>query len=361
MHSENRKGKRVKAGRASVKTTRKGTYDLEYIFDRLCDAKRAENVVQETIDKYMRACRYLSDYAEEIGVSADIRHIDVDFSRGFVSWLINDKIKFDGHSFKLDEHKTQGLSPRSVNDYIKTIRTFFRFLIEEDLAMENPFLKLKLLTEPQDVIEILTKSELRQLLAAPYLRSYPEFRDFVIMTCLIDSLCRVGEILSLKIENVDFSSNFLILEGTNTKTRKGRIIPLQGRTVRLIKELIKENEEFDTDYVFLSNYGEKMTTNNFRYRLNKYADRAGIKKRVHPHLLRHTGATMFLEAGGDIRHLQMILGHNDLRMIKRYTHLSGKSLKEQHDKFSPLVQISSKAGCKRKVNNDTDKNFRKLP
>ncbi|MES1030900.1 tyrosine-type recombinase/integrase [Bacillus velezensis] len=358
MHSENRKGKRVKR---KMKMERTNIHSIEELFERLVRAKRAENVVQETIDKYMRACRYLSDYAEEIGVSADIRHIDVDFARGFVSWLINDKIKFDGHNFKLDEHKTQGLSPRSVNDYIKTIRTFFRFLIDEDLAMENPFLKLKLLTEPQDVIEILTKSELRQLLAAPYLRSYPEFRDFVIMTCLIDSLCRVGEILSLKIENVDFSSNFLILEGTNTKTRKGRLIPLQGRTVRLIKELIKENEEFDSEYVFLANYGEKMTTNNFRQRLNNYADRAGIKKRVHPHLLRHTGATMFLEAGGDIRHLQMILGHNDLRMIKRYTHLSGKSLKEQHDKFSPLVQISSKAGRKRKVNNGTDKNFRKLP
>ncbi|MBY8913918.1 hypothetical protein KY305_14335 [Bacillus sp. YC2] len=70
---------------------------------------------------------------------------------------------------------------------------------------------------------------------------------------------------------------------------------------------------------------------------------------------------MFLEAGGDIRHLQMILGHNDLRMIKRYTHLSRKSLKEQHDKFSPLAQISSKAGRKRKTKNNTNENFRNLP
>ncbi|MCY7941090.1 tyrosine-type recombinase/integrase [Bacillus inaquosorum] len=358
MHSENRKGKPVKRAR---KVQRNDIYSLKELFDRLVRAKQAENVVQETIDKYMRACQYLSGYAEELGMSADIRHIDVDFARGFVSWLINDKVKFDGHKFKLDEHKTQGLSPRSVNDYIKTIRTFFRFLIDEDLATENPFLNLKLITEPDDVIEILTKSELKRLLAAPYLRSYPEFRDFVIITCLIDSLCRVGEILSLKVDNIDFSSNFLVLKGTNTKTRKGRLIPLQARTIRLLKELIKENEEFDTDYVFLTNYGEQMTTNNFRHRLNTYAQRAGIKKKVHPHLLRHTGATMFLEAGGDIRHLQMILGHNDLRMIKRYTHLSRKSLKEQHDKFSPLAQISSKAGYKRKTKNNTDKNCRKLP
>ncbi|MBY8913917.1 phage integrase SAM-like domain-containing protein [Bacillus sp. YC2] len=160
---------------------RNDNYLLKELFDRLVRAKQAENVVPETIDKYMRACRYLTNYAEEIGVSADIRHIDVDFARGFVSWLINDKVKFEGRKFKLDEHKTQRLSPRSVNDYIKTIRTFFRFLIDEDLATENPFLNLKLITEPDDVIEILTKSELKRLLAAPYLRSYPEFRDYDIL------------------------------------------------------------------------------------------------------------------------------------------------------------------------------------
>lgn len=182
MHSENRKGKRVKAGRDSVKTTRKGTYDLEYIFDRLCDAKRAENVVQETIDKYMRACRYLSDYAEEIGVSADIRHIDVDFSRGFVSWLINDKIKFDGHNFKLDEHKTQGLSPRSVNDYIKTIRTFFRFAIKEANADDNPFEEVTLITNPESPINILSPDEMRAILNAMDPRSFVEFRDYVALT-----------------------------------------------------------------------------------------------------------------------------------------------------------------------------------
>ncbi|MEL7734194.1 tyrosine-type recombinase/integrase [Bacillus velezensis] len=349
MHSENRKGKRVKAGRASVKTTRKGTYDLEYVFDRLCDAKRAENVVQETIDKYMRACRYLSDYAEEIGVSADIRHIDVDFARGFVSWLINDKIKFDGHNFKLDEHKTQGLSPRSVNDYIKTIRTFFRFAIKEAYADDNPFEEVTLITNPESPINILSPDEMRAILNAMDQRSFVEFRDYVALTCLIDSMMRVGEVLSIKESSIDFGSKTLILEGKDVKNRRGRFVPLEDKTLRLLRELIRENEEFDSEYVFLANYGEKMTTNNFRQRLNNYADRAGIKKRVHPHLIRHTGATMFLEDGGDIRHLQMILGHSDLRMVMRYTHLSKKALTEEHSKHSPLLQIQENKNKKRKT------------
>ncbi len=115
-------------------------------------------------------------------MSADIRHIDVDFARGFVSWLINDKIKFDGHNFKLDEHKTQGLSPRSVNDYIKTIRTFFRFAIKEAYADDNPFEEVTLITNPESPINILSPDEMRAILNAMDQRSFVEFRDYVALT-----------------------------------------------------------------------------------------------------------------------------------------------------------------------------------
>ncbi|MDR4959667.1 tyrosine-type recombinase/integrase [Bacillus sp. FSL K6-3846] len=349
MHSENRKGKRVKSGRSTVKTLRKGTYDLEYIFERLYDAKRAEDVVQETIDRYQRACEYLTLYAGTIGLDADIRHIDVDFARGFVSWLRTEKVKFDGHKFKLDKHKTKGLSARSVNDYIKTVRTFFRFAVKEGYTDENPFQDISLINAPENPVNILTPDEMRSLLKTMDQRLYVEFRDYVAVTCLIDSMMRVGEVMSIKEQNIDFGSKMLVLEGKDVKNRKGRFVPLEDDTLRLLRELIRENEDFDSDYVFLANYGEKMTTNNFRQRLNTYAERAGIKKRVHPHLIRHTGATMFLEDGGDIRHLQMILGHKDLRMVMRYTHLSKKALTEEHSKHSPLLQIKENSNKKRKT------------
>ncbi|ASS75188.1 hypothetical protein CIG75_09470 [Tumebacillus algifaecis] len=73
-----------------------------------------------------------------------------------------------------------------------------------------------------------------------------------------------------------------------------------------------------------------------------YAINTGLTIRVHPHLFRHTSATLFLEQGGEIRHLAKILGHADLRMVMRYTHLSNKSIKVQHEKFSPLNHIVGK-------------------
>ncbi|MCR4352133.1 tyrosine-type recombinase/integrase [Bacillus pumilus] len=199
------------------------------------------------------------------------------------------------------------------------------------------------------MVNILSPDELRRLLSAPDQRTFVGFRDYVIMTFLVDSMARIGEILSLTKENVDYASSTVYFSAWDVKTRQGRFVPLERKTMNLIKELLIENEDFESPFVFLSNYGEQLETNHFRKQLNRYAEQVGITKKVHPHLFRHTGATMYLENGGDIRHLQAMLGHRDMRMVKRYTHLSKSSLKEQHSKHSPLVQITEKLNKERKT------------
>ncbi|EDW22343.1 tyrosine-type recombinase/integrase [Bacillus pumilus] len=349
MHSERRKGKRVKAERTITKTSRGKTYSISVICEKICEAKLAENRAPETIDRYRRACRYLLEYARMIGLDDDIRDIDVDFARGFVAYLLHERVKFDGHKFKKDEHKTPGMSPKSVNDYIKTLRTLFRFAQHEGSALLNPFDDTKLVSDPEEMVNILSPDELRRLLSAPDQRTFVGFRDYVIMTFLVDSMARIGEILSLTKENVDYASSTVYFSAWDVKTRQGRFVPLERKTMNLIKELLIENEDFESPFVFLSNYGEQLETNHFRKQLNRYAEQVGITKKVHPHLFRHTGATMYLENGGDIRHLQAMLGHRDMRMVKRYTHLSKSSLKEQHSKHSPLVQITEKLNKERKT------------
>ncbi|UPK45945.1 tyrosine-type recombinase/integrase [Paenibacillus pabuli] len=101
--------------------------------------------------------------------------------------------------------------------------------------------------------------------------------------------------------------------------------------------------------IFLNNYGKRLVPNPFRHQLKKYADRAGIEKRVYPHLLRHSGAMLFLEEGGSQRHLQVILGHADGRMTAHYTHLSDKNVKKNHDEYSPLNAVIGKLEKPRKI------------
>ncbi|WP_371261561.1 tyrosine-type recombinase/integrase [Bacillus sp. MUM 116] len=187
------------------------------------------------------------------------------------------------------------------------------------------------------------------MLNVPNQRHYAEFRDYVLMHYLIDSMSRISEALGLRHSDVDLDAKIVTIRATIAKSRKARTIALQPATARM-KELIAENNaDFDSDYIFLANYGEPMTRDHFRNRLNEYAKIAGITKNVHPHLFRHTAATMFLESGGGIRHLQLLLGHADLRMVLRYTHLSKESLINQHEKHSALNQITGKLNKPRKI------------
>lgn len=124
---------------------------------------------------------------------------------------------------------------------------------------------------------------------------------------------------------------------------------MKKQTLKLIQDLLCENDDFDSDYVFLANHGEPLRDGQSRHRLKEYAELAEIPIRVHPHLFRHTAATMFLEADGDLRHLQLILGHSDLRMVMRYTHLSKASIKNQHEQYSPLNEVMGKLNKERKI------------
>ncbi len=348
MHSENRKGKRVKQARKGS-SLRKSIYDLSVLFDKFYSAKTAEGLAPGSLDKYLRTWKYFAGYLTDNGIGADIRNIDIDLAREYIVWLLEDRVKFDGHRFKTDDCKTKGLSPRTVNDHIKSLRTWFNFLVAEGIAEYNPFENLKNVKQADADIDILNVEELKALLAAPDQRKYPDFRDYVVMHVLIDTMARINEVLTLSLRDVDFSDMTIVIRSKIAKSRKPRIIPIQKKTARLLKELIAEIGEFESEFIFLSNYGERLTTNHFRKQLNKFATIAGIKKNVHPHLFRHTGATMFLESGGDIRHLQMLLGHADLRMVTRYTHLTKQALIKQHNAYSPLNQVLGKLSKERKI------------
>ncbi|MED1092076.1 tyrosine-type recombinase/integrase [Bacillus paramycoides] len=339
-----RKGKRVK------KELRTFTaHTIDDLFEKFYHAKVAEGRAERTLHQYKENFRYFTYFLDYKGLSRNIDIITTDVIRNYVVFMKNEKIQFEDHNYKPNDCKQLGLSPSTINTRLKTLRVMFRFFVDEELIQSNPMKQVKDVNEPQEEITVLTVDELRRLLDTPNKRSYSDFRDYVIMNLLLDTFLRISEALSLTNNDIDFSTKVITVRATVAKSRKARIVPIKNTTANLLKDLIKENEEFETNYVFVTNYGEQMDRNHFRKRLKKYAEETGITKRVHPHLFRHTSATMFLEAGGDIRHLQMLLGHADLRMVMRYTHLSKQALINQHDKFSPLNAVIGKLNKGRKI------------
>src|SRR5690606_7085249 len=259
-------------------------------------------------------------------------------------------VRFEEHPFKNDGEKTTGLAPSTINTRLKTLRVMFKCLRVEAYIKENPMDGVKNVTEPEESIFVLDSEELKRLLAVPNKRSNADFRDFVLMNLLLDGMMRISEAINLRVSDFDLSLQLVTIPATIAKNRKFRVLPLTRSTAKMIGELIRENQvDFDSEYVFLTNYGERISRDHFRKRLNAFSEQAGITKNVHPHLFRHTAATMFLENGGDIRHLQKLLGHADLRMVIRYTHLSGTALAKQHAQYSGMNQILGVLNKKRKT------------
>ncbi|OHX42364.1 tyrosine-type recombinase/integrase [Cytobacillus oceanisediminis] len=347
-HSEKRRGKVVKTDR-TIKGSRKAIYALETLFDKAYNAKAAEGLAEGTLYRYRHAHALFLQYLDSAGVRKDIRYIDVDTCREFVTYLLEDRVRFDGHKYKPDSAKTEGVSPRYTNDIIKTLRTTFRVLKTDGLVSENLFESVKAVKHPEKLINVLTPEELKALLDAPDQRQYSSFRDYVALLVMIDTMARVSEVLTLTVNDVDLNAREIVFKSEITKTRRGRIVPIQPRTARLIKELMVEIAEFESDYIFLANYGEPLQPNHFRKQLLKYAEKAGIKKHVHPHLIRHSTATMYLEGGGNLRYLQALLGHIDQRMTARYTHISRQSIADNHEQYSALNQVIGKLNKPRKV------------
>lgn len=341
---DKRSGRRVKGARTTVRKKTVGS-----LLEKAYLAKKAEGLAEGTLNRYKHSHNLLLQFLDLKKVGRDLDDLTVDICREFVNWLLEERTSFDGHPFKPESSKVKGVSPRYANDLLKALRTSFRVLVNDEIIDYNPFESVKNIKYPEKLIDVLTIDELKALLSAPKQRDYASFRDYVVMHVLIDTMARTGEIVSLRKSDINLQSKEIILRPEVVKTRVGRIIPIQDRTVRLLRELLAEVSDFESEYVFLANYGEPLTTNHFRLRLKKHAKAAGIKKNIYPHLLRHSAATIYLEGGGNLRYLQALLGHTDQRMTSRYTHLSRSSIAENHDKFSAINQVVGKLNKNRKI------------
>ncbi|MED1202550.1 tyrosine-type recombinase/integrase [Heyndrickxia acidicola] len=342
-----RKGRKHKALKSGVRET---ASNLDDLFRTFIEIKKAEGRAPRTLGQYEDNYGYFTTYLDVKGIKRYVSEITKEVIRNYITYMRDELVKFEGHRFKTKESMTKGLAPSSINTRLKTLRVIFKCLLEEDLIDYDPTQGVKNVSEPQENIEILSAEELKKLLKVPNTRYYPDFRDYVLMHLLIDGMMRISEALGLTVNDFDFHNRTVIIPAGIAKNRKSRVVPLEQRTMRLVKELYEENRvDFDNEYLFLTNYGEPMGRDRFGKRLKDFAIQAGITKNVHPHLFRHTSATLFLEAGGDLRHLQMILGHSDLRVIIRYTHLSSQALKNQHDLYSPIKEVSEKLNRPRKI------------
>ena len=263
--------------------------------------------------------------------------------RQFNDWLVNNKrssvTRADCTSLQayLGARLELGRSPRSTARFMSCVRGFYHFLLREGRITVDPTLDVDSPRLGRPLPKSLSEKDVDLLLQAPDLEVALEFRDRTMLEMLYACGLRVTELTSLQLVQVSLNQGVVRVFG---KGSKERLVPMgEEALVWLQRYLAGPRAELlkgiPCDVVFPSRRGTQMTRQTFWYRIKIYAERAGIKKDLSPHTLRHAFATHLLNHGADLRVVQMLLGHSDLSTTQIYTHVAQQRMQELHAQHHP--------------------------
>ena len=223
-----------------------------------------------------------------------------------------------------------GINERSQARLISGIKSFYRFLIYKDKISQDP---TDLLEAPRlglRLPEVLSIDEIEQIFAAIDLSKPEGQRNRAIIEVLYGSGLRVSELINLKLSNIYFDENYMLVEG---KGSKQRLVPLSEESVKQIGYWRLDRNRLDIkkgneDYLFLNRLGRRLTRAMIFTIVKNLAEVAGIKKNISPHTFRHSFATHLLENGANLSAIQQLLGHESITTTELYTHIDVQYLRE---------------------------------
>jgi len=233
--------------------------------------------------------------------------------------------------------RRKNLNAKSIVRNLVAIRTFFRFLVQEGVLESNPVEELESPKMARTLPEILTLKEIEQILEQPDLQTPLGTRDRAMLEILYATGMRVSELTQLPIQQVNLEGGYVLLYG---KGSKERIVPLGSEAMKWVTVYLKTargtlSKGKESPSLFINRLGKGMSRQNFWKNLKDYGRRAGLRKRITPHLLRHSFASHLLERGADLRSVQMMLGHADISTTQIYTHVTEERLKKVHKQYHP--------------------------
>jgi integrase/recombinase XerC len=296
---------------------------MQEVFNKYVNYLTAErNASPYTVRNYTHDLLGFFGYLSSQKVTS-LNEVDKQILRGYLSRLVED-----------------GFAKISISRKLSAIRSFYRYLLREKLVSSSPVADTSSPKLDKRLPEFLTPEETVRLLEAPDIATPQGLRARALMELLYASGIRVSELANLDLEQVNLSTDEIRVWGKGAKERvvlmgKPAATALsaylsQGRPQLLAKKR--------SNALFVNRDGGRLTERSIQRILAKYARAAGIKKRVHPHLLRHTFATHLLDGGADLRVVQELLGHADLVSTQIYTHVTKGRVKKVYLSAHPLAK-----------------------
>lgn len=229
------------------------------------------------------------------------------------------------------------LQARSVSRCLVALRGLFGFLLEENKISKNPTAQIEFPRGVKKLPHTLSLKEIDQMLGCCDVKTPAGLRDFCLLHLLYATGLRVSELVALKLGQLYLDAGYVLTLG---KGSKERVVPLGKEAMASLRLYLSEaRSKFlggrQSDVVFLSQKKRTLTRQRVWQILSGLARKVGIRKKVYPHMLRHSFATHLLERGADLRSVQTLLGHSDVSTTQIYTHVSSTHLKSLYDKFHP--------------------------
>jgi integrase/recombinase XerC len=220
---------------------------------------------------------------------------------------------------------------------IASIRSFFRFLVREQVISSNPAQLVNTPRQEKQIPTALSVDDAFRLMDSPGVVSFCDIRDGAILEVLYSSGLRVGELVGLDVDDIDLELAVVRIMG---KGRKERMVPLGSKAVGALNAYLEgrkgvQRGDGQEKALFLSVRGKRLTCRSIARIVEKYVKRCGLPRQVSPHSLRHTFATHLLEGGADLRGIQELLGHVSLSTTQKYTHVGIDRLMDVYDRAHP--------------------------
>jgi integrase/recombinase XerC len=234
----------------------------------------------------------------------------------------------------------QGIVKASIARKLSAIRSFYRYLVREKIISASP---IEMVSSPKldkRLPSFLTLEEVERLLNTPDLSTPQGQRDRALLELLYASGLRVSELVNLDLNQIDLDTNEIRVWG---KGSKERMVLMGEPAAEALRNYLKQGRlkllgDKRINALFLNRYGQRLPERRVQKMLEDYAKKAGIGKRVHPHILRHTFATHLLDGGADLRVVQELLGHARLSSTQIYTHVTKGQARKVYLSAHPLAK-----------------------
>ena len=288
--------------------------DVERFLERLAHGRRLS---PHTAAAYRRDLAALLGWCEARGI-ASWRALDAEALRGFVA----------------AEHR-RGLAPKSLQRLLSACRSLLRWLLAEGLVDANAASGLRAPRAPRRLPQVLDADEMARLVEVPA-EGPLGLRDRAMLELFYSSGLRLSELCALRWRDLDLDEGLVRVLGKGAKTR---VVPVGSHARSALRSLRGATAAAGPDApVFTGRNGAAIAPRTVQARLRRLAERQGIWKRVHPHLLRHSCASHVLESSGDLRGVQELLGHADIATTQIYTHLDFQHLARVYDDTHPRAR-----------------------